>query len=95
MRICARGPPLAHARAIESEFNSLVDRIFGLQPTRTLRLGVLSTILVRLIAGLVQRNRGADASQPMELIEGTERDLVARLQWNPASPARSDAPARA
>lgn len=71
---------LAHARAIESEFNSLEDRVSGRQPSRTLRVGVLSTIPVRLIAGLVQRNRHTDPSQPMELIEGTERDLVGRLQ---------------
>jgi len=71
---------LAHARAIETEFNSLEDRISGRQPSRTLRVGVLSTIPIRLIGDLVKRNRVADQAESMELIEGTERDLVGRLQ---------------
>jgi DNA-binding transcriptional LysR family regulator len=71
---------LAHARAIETEFNSLEDRISGRQPSRTLRVGVLSTVPVRLISDLVKRNRVADQAESMELVEGTERDLVGRLQ---------------
>ncbi|MGH6880500.1 MAG: LysR family transcriptional regulator [Hypericibacter sp.] len=71
---------LGHARAIESEFNSLEDGTSGQGPPRTLRVGVLSTIPIRLLSDLVRTTRAAADHESLELVEGTERDLVTRLQ---------------
>lgn len=71
---------LQHARAIESEFNSLETRLADSTPARTVRIGVLSTIPTRLVAALVRANRAAPAPDVLEIIEGGERDLQSRLQ---------------
>lgn len=70
---------LAHARTIESEFNALESRLSSAQLMQTLRVGILSTIPVKLIIELVDvtRQRGAEA---LELVEGNERELIGRLQ---------------
>src|SRR4051812_19977824 len=44
---------LAHARSIESEFNSLEDRISADGAPIVLRIGVLSTISVELVEPIV------------------------------------------
>jgi DNA-binding transcriptional LysR family regulator len=46
---------------------------------RLVRLGVLSTIPTRLIEQVVAHNRATDAPDRVEIIEGTERDLLGRL----------------
>lgn len=71
---------LSHARAIEGEFNALEDRVAGPEPVRTLRLGVLSSIPIRLISGLVNNRRHPEPVENLEIVEGAERDLVSRLQ---------------
>ncbi|HKP79645.1 MAG TPA: LysR substrate-binding domain-containing protein, partial [Phenylobacterium sp.] len=71
---------LAHARAIESEFNSLEGRISGRGAGPVLRVGVLSTIPGRLVSEFVTRSRAAAPQDTLELVEGSERDLVGRLQ---------------
>ncbi len=70
---------LAHARAIEREFNDLEGRVSQTRPVGTLRVGVLSTIPIRLLSGLVSSMRSG-GEEAIELIEGNERDLVGRLQ---------------
>lgn len=70
---------LAHARAIEREFNDLEGRVSQTRPAGTLRVGVLSTIPIRLLSGLVRSMRSG-GEEAIELIEGNERDLVGRLQ---------------
>jgi DNA-binding transcriptional LysR family regulator len=71
---------LHHARAIESEFNSLDLHLFDQPESRTLRIGVLSTISTRLIETVVRANATAAAPDTLEIIEGGERDLLGRLQ---------------
>src|SRR5688572_11981202 len=66
-----------HARRIESEFN-LAERITsGRAPERTVRLGVLRTIPTALLEDAVASVAGAEGS--FELVEGSERDLLQRL----------------
>jgi DNA-binding transcriptional LysR family regulator len=68
---------LSHARRIESEFN-LAERITsGRAPERTVRLGVLRTIPTALLEAAVASVAGAEGS--FELVEGSERDLLQRL----------------
>jgi DNA-binding transcriptional LysR family regulator len=69
---------LGHARSIESEFNALEGRVSGATPGRLVRVGVLATIPTRMVAGFVAANR-PDGDE-IEIVEGAERDLQARLQ---------------
>lgn len=71
---------LTHARSIEGGFNSLEIHALGPAPTRVLRIGVLSTIPTRLVSELILENRASPGADELEIVEGTERDLIARLQ---------------
>jgi len=70
---------LDHARRIESEFNLAERDVAGPRPTRLLRLGVLATIAAGLVERLVER-RAAGEGEALEIVEGGERDLIARLE---------------
>ena len=72
---------LAHARAIEREFSHLEGisaRPSANQPV--IRLGVLTSLPTRLLEAIVGRNQAAAEPLPIEIVEGSERDLVGRLQ---------------
>lgn len=71
---------LAHARAIEGEFNSLEGRLAEPSRPAVVRLGVLGTIPTRLVEQVVAFNRDAAQPEALEIVEGAERDLVSRLQ---------------
>ena len=66
---------LAHARAIEREFRRAEESVTGIAaPLQPLRLGVLASIATaRLEAAL------AGYAQPIEITEGSERELAASL----------------
>ncbi len=69
---------LDHARAIEGEFHSLeAGRTLGSGP-RVVRIGVISSLPLRLLKGVLTAAGHAGAA--IELVEGTERDLAQRLQ---------------
>jgi DNA-binding transcriptional LysR family regulator len=70
---------LAHARSIETEFNSLEERVSASGAPIILRIGVLSTIPVELLEPVVLANAAAERPTSIELVEGTERDLLGRL----------------
>ncbi len=70
---------LARARAIEAEFNGLADVLAPQGPPPVLRIGVLSTVPTSLMRGVVRASLGATPPEPIELVEGVERDLLARL----------------
>lgn len=68
---------LAHARAIEREFHLAEQSVTGIAaPVRPIRLGVLVTIATALIEEVVAAHR---APEPLELTEGSERDLISAL----------------
>jgi DNA-binding transcriptional LysR family regulator len=67
-----------HARRIESEFNLAEQAMTGVDAVRTLRLGVLTTIPTATIAAIVSALT-ADASERVEIVEGSERELLQRL----------------
>ena len=71
---------LEHARAIEGEFNALERGAPRAAPVAVVRIGVLSSIPGRLIGGLVRTSRAAAEAPGLEIVEGVERELIARLQ---------------
>lgn len=70
---------LAHAQTIEQEFAKVEQGVGRLQPRRLTRLGVLSTIPTPLIEKVVRRHQGLEPRDRLEVVEGAERDLAARL----------------
>ena len=70
---------LEHARAIEHEFNRAEQQLGDLQPRRLVRLGVLATIPTRLIEQIVTHHLAFAHAPRLEIVEGVERDLLARL----------------
>lgn len=70
---------LDHARAIEHEFNRAEQQLGQMQPRRLVRLGVLATIPTRQIEQIVTHHMASPHAPRLEIIEGVERDLLARL----------------
>jgi len=70
---------LLHARRIEGEFNRAEAAVRGMEPSRSLRLGVLTTIASHLLASLVIRARAIFPDIKIELVEGNERTLLQSL----------------
>jgi len=68
-----------HARRIENEFNLAESAVSDMQPSRTLRLGALSTIPTNAIARFVEAAAPHQAEERLELVEGSERELLQRL----------------
>ena len=69
----------AHARRIEAEFALAEHAVRQTSPRITLRLGVLATIPAPWIEEFLKRLGSELASQPIEIVEGRERDLIERL----------------
>ena len=70
---------LPMARAIEREFHQAETRVGNLPVTvRPIRLGVLESLSSTWLAALVERYT-ATGAEPLELIEGGERELQAGL----------------
>jgi DNA-binding transcriptional LysR family regulator len=66
---------LTHARRIEAEFNLAVSAMAPAVEARVLRVGVLESVPSAMVAGALRRV-GED---PVELIYGSESELMARL----------------
>lgn len=70
---------LPHARRIENDFNLAVRSAVGASETSVVRLGVLSTIPTPTLERLVAEHRRRDDPTQIEIVEGSERELIARL----------------
>lgn len=70
---------LSHARAIEAGFAAAERDAARSEPLTVLRLGVLSTIPRGWIEEAVAAWRTSDGQGRIEIVEGNERDLRARL----------------
>jgi DNA-binding transcriptional LysR family regulator len=71
---------LERARIIEREFNSLNLGLAGEDTRAVLRIGVLTTLPTRMLRAVVLANAAAEEPDPLEIVEGGERDLLERLQ---------------
>lgn len=70
---------LAHARRIEAEFAEVERAGADAALARLIRIGIAPSIPVRLIERAVAAARVAAPEERLELVEGTRRDLIARL----------------
>jgi len=70
---------LVHARAIESEFNQAESRLSGVEERRLVRVGVLASFPTDLLERVVKHQNAAERPDRLEILEGGERDLLARL----------------
>lgn len=70
---------LAHARIIESQFNQLERKVDDSAPARLMRVGILRTVPTRFIEDVLERHRHAQHDERIELVEGSERDLLGKL----------------
>jgi DNA-binding transcriptional LysR family regulator len=69
----------AHARRIENEFNLAEAAVLGLRPLRALKLGVLSTFPMAHVAEAVKTARRSAECERLQLVPGSERELLQRL----------------
>ncbi|MGC1303698.1 MAG: LysR family transcriptional regulator [Caulobacteraceae bacterium] len=70
---------LAHARAIDAEFNAL-ERRGSAARAETIRCGVLTSIPSPLLERVLRAFRREDDQTLLEFVEGSERDLQSRLR---------------
>lgn len=70
---------LRNARTIEREFNAIEGRDAEQAQFPLVRLGVQSTIPTDIIADVISAYRAAGGTERLELVDGTERDLLSRM----------------
>ena len=70
---------LAHARAIEAGFTAAERETADVAPGPTTRLGVLSPVPRGWIEDVLARRAGESSHERVEIVEGNERELRARL----------------
>lgn len=70
---------ILHARSIASEFAAAERAIAGTAPTRTLRLGVLSSTPRRWIEDFLRGHMALASADQIEIVEGKDRELRERL----------------
>jgi len=69
----------AHARRIENEFNLAEAAVVDMRPARALRLGVISTYPMSEIADTIKSVSRSTAAERLQIIPGSERELLQRL----------------
>lgn len=70
---------LAHARRIENEFNLAAQAVTGATQPSVLRIGLLRSIPGALMADAMIAMRATDRTALVEIVEGTERELLAHI----------------
>lgn len=70
---------VAHARRIENDFDLAVRSVLEAVPRRIIRLGVLSTLPTVILEKIVAEHQRSDTTTQIEIVDGSERDLVSRL----------------
>lgn len=68
---------LVYARRIENEFNLAQHAMGAAAAVPVLRVGILRSIPIELAAHAISKIRGDMNLQPLELVEGSERELAA------------------
>lgn len=70
---------LTHARRIESEFNLAAMAVTNVAQPTILRMGLLRSVPGAWISGAIAAMRAIDAAALVEIVEGTERELLAHV----------------
>jgi DNA-binding transcriptional LysR family regulator len=70
---------LTHARRIEAEFAEVERAGADTAPARLIRIGIAPSIPAAMVERAVAAARIAAPDERLELVEGTRRDLIARL----------------
>lgn len=70
---------VAHARRIENDFNVAIKSVASAASAQVVRLGILSTIPTAMLERIAVEHRRRDDQGQIEIVEGSERDLVTRL----------------
>lgn len=70
---------LAHARRIEGEFNLAQQVLAGAAQGPLTRMGVIRSLPGATIAAITRAARGIDPDARLELVEGTERELLGHV----------------
>ncbi len=72
---------LAHARKIESEFNSAQNALLDTVETPLLRVGVLRSLPGAMLSEVFEATRSVEpaAARRLELVEANERELIGHL----------------
>lgn len=70
---------LTHARRIEAEFNEARQSISGASEAALIRVGVLRSIPGSALATIVAHSMASDPAERIEVLEGSERELLAHL----------------
>jgi len=70
---------VAHARRIENDFNLAIKSVADIASGQVVRLGILSTIPTVTLERIAAEHRRRDDHGQIEIVEGSERDLVSRL----------------
>lgn len=70
---------VAHARRIENDFNLAIKSVAGAASSQVVRVGILSTIPTEMLERIAVEHRRRDDQGQIEIVEGSERDLVTRL----------------
>jgi DNA-binding transcriptional LysR family regulator len=71
---------LVRARRIVREFELAHQEITGASKAPALRLGVLSTVPTHRLEDFIAEHRGLPDAQALEIFDGSERDLISRLE---------------
>lgn len=69
---------VVHARRIENDFNLAIKSVAG-EAAQIVRIGILSTIPTAMLERIAAEHRLRDDQGQIEIVEGSERDLVSRL----------------
>lgn len=71
---------LVHAQRIAHDYETALRDISQTPQRQMLRIGILSTIPTTLIETIVTQHKRQDGCEDLEIVEGNERELKARLE---------------
>lgn len=71
---------LVRARRIAAEYEHALVELSEVTDPTLLRIGVLNTIPTRLVEDWLERHRALGSGEALEVLDGSERDIVERLE---------------
>lgn len=71
---------LARARRIAEEYQHALVELSEAADPRLLRIGILNTIPTRLVDAWLSAHRDLGTGEPLEILDGSERDIGERLE---------------